>query len=235
MRSGKHASILFFVTGKRTRELADLALVETRSTSSVRSATDSTARARRVTSRSSPAASASPRSGCRARELLRRGAHVRLFYGAQNGRAARRRRALRRGRLRADPDDRRRNARRARIHYRRVRNVRVDRKRSTRAAPRRCCDASDTSRRVLACARSLRWKRRSPAASVDVGDASCRLQLQSAQAPSFPAGGIGRQRCRIRAHLQGGSRSSGRTSCDGKRTAESERRSSVGSNWPIRR
>ena len=80
---GKRASLLFFVTGKRTRELAELRLrrsARRRRTARQRLRLLATARA---TSRSSRAASALLRCFSARKRCLRAGARVRLFYGAR--------------------------------------------------------------------------------------------------------------------------------------------------------
>jgi dihydroorotate dehydrogenase electron transfer subunit len=81
-RSGKHASILFFVTGKRTRELASLASGDPLDVfGPLGNGFDCSGEARDVAIVAGGVGIASV--WLCARELLRRGAHVRLFYGAR--------------------------------------------------------------------------------------------------------------------------------------------------------
>jgi dihydroorotate dehydrogenase electron transfer subunit len=79
---GKRASILFFVTGKRTRELATLACEDRLDVvGPLGNGFDCTSGARDVAIVAGGVGIASV--WLCARELLRRGAHVRLFYGAR--------------------------------------------------------------------------------------------------------------------------------------------------------
>jgi len=81
-RSGKHASILFFVTGKRTRELATLANGDRLDVfGPLGNGFDCTGEARDVAIVAGGVGIASV--WLCARELLHNGAHVRLFYGAR--------------------------------------------------------------------------------------------------------------------------------------------------------
>lgn len=80
--SGKHASILFFVTGKRTRELASLACgAPLDVVGPLGNGFDCTLGARDVAIVAGGVGIASV--WLCARDLLARGAHVRLFYGAR--------------------------------------------------------------------------------------------------------------------------------------------------------
>jgi dihydroorotate dehydrogenase electron transfer subunit len=81
-RSGKHASVLFFVTGKRTRELAELATGDRLDVvGPLGNGFDCSADARDVAIVAGGVGIASV--WLCARELLQTGRHVRLFYGAR--------------------------------------------------------------------------------------------------------------------------------------------------------
>ena len=186
---GKRASLLFFITGKRTRELSELRSGDRLDVvGPLGNGFDLSEPPRDVAIVAGGVGIASVLL-LRASVAAQRVARAALLRRA-NGGTARRRRTLRRGRLRARRNDRRRQPRRAWLRYRRARASAPTRSESTRAVRRRCCAASRASRSGSACARSFRSKRRSGAASAVVGAASCRLSRERASA-EFSAGSTG--------------------------------------------